>query len=558
MNPELDQDVVNLAKAIRQTESGGNFSAKGKSGEHGAYQFTPDTWNRTAPKYGISVPIEQATPEQQNAVAYNKIKEWKDSGRDVTQIASMWNAGEQEPDAYTGRFSNGKPATGTNKFGANYDVPKYAESVGKAYLTVKNGGEPTIDYNNPSSTTIPQETAQNPEEKQGLVSKLIGRGKNIGQEAQNKNPLKAGVRVSGEISRGLGDIASSAINQIPGVEAGLEKAGGVIGVGIKPLVESGVGQTVIGAAKEFASKNPETAQTIKDVASDVGLVSSLGAGGLVKNAIGKGLGKAVGKDAISVIANDVAPELTARTGAKAAAKQGLVKSLIRREITPVMEESTKDIAKTVADSIPNFSRLGTYTDKLNTTLETAYKMADDLKQQVIQQGSDRIYPFKELAKTFDDIKPSISIKSDATLARQFDLAKEAALETAKKSGGTISSLFDARKAFDDLVRKEFPTLYDRTNAPMRDAITSMRGAMNDFIESKLPEGSGFKDSLKTQSNLFRAAENLAPKAFSEVGTTGLQRFAGRHPLTSGLFKEGIKNAAKIGLTAAGIDYLSNR
>ena len=62
---QLDQDAVNLAKAIRQTESGGNFNARGKSGEFGAYQFTEPTWNAYASKYGINVPLEKATREQQ-------------------------------------------------------------------------------------------------------------------------------------------------------------------------------------------------------------------------------------------------------------------------------------------------------------------------------------------------------------------------------------------------------------------------------------------------------------------------------------------------------------
>lgn len=158
MNNQLDEGVVNLAKAIRQSESGGNFNATGKSGEHGAYQFTEPTWKTQASKYGIDVPLKEATPEQQNAVAYNKIKEWKDAGHDVTQIASMWNAGEGEPDAYTGKFGSnagshkaGDPSIGVNKYGAKYDVPAYAKSVSEAYLKLKNGEDVGSDPNNPSS-----------------------------------------------------------------------------------------------------------------------------------------------------------------------------------------------------------------------------------------------------------------------------------------------------------------------------------------------------------------------------------------------------------------------
>ncbi len=153
---QLDPAVVNLAKAIRQTESGGNFSATGKSGEYGAYQFTDPTWNAWAKKYGITTPLDQATPEQQNAVAYNQIKAWKDQGYNVAQIASMWNAGQGEPNAYTGKFSDGSPSSGTNKFGAKYNVADYAYSVAKAYNTLKGGGQVSADPNNPSSVANTQ------------------------------------------------------------------------------------------------------------------------------------------------------------------------------------------------------------------------------------------------------------------------------------------------------------------------------------------------------------------------------------------------------------------
>lgn len=153
----LDPQAVALAKAIRQSESGGDFNAKGASGEHGAYQFMDSTWDKTSSKYGIKVPLKSATPEQQNEVAYKQIKEWKDKGFNPGQIASMWNAGEGEPDAYLGKFSNGQPSSGKNKKGVSFDVPKYAKSVASAYQTIKGGGYVNADPQNPSSTAAPQE-----------------------------------------------------------------------------------------------------------------------------------------------------------------------------------------------------------------------------------------------------------------------------------------------------------------------------------------------------------------------------------------------------------------
>lgn len=124
-----------LSQAIRQTESGGNFTAKGKSGEFGAYQWMPGTWSKQATAAGIGdVSLEDATPAQQNQVAYTQIKSWKDAGYNVGQIASMWNAGAGAPNAYlTGN-------SGVNKQGVAYDTAQYAKKVAQNYQTLKTGG----------------------------------------------------------------------------------------------------------------------------------------------------------------------------------------------------------------------------------------------------------------------------------------------------------------------------------------------------------------------------------------------------------------------------------
>jgi hypothetical protein len=154
----LDPQAVNLAKAIRQTESGGDFTASGKSGEYGAYQYTPATWAKDSAAADVNVPLQKATPEQQNQVAYTKIKSLKDSGMNVGQIASIWNSGDAS--AYTGKFADGSPATGVNKYGVKYDVPAYAKSVANAYQQLKQGGSVQADPNNPSSVANTQNQPQ--------------------------------------------------------------------------------------------------------------------------------------------------------------------------------------------------------------------------------------------------------------------------------------------------------------------------------------------------------------------------------------------------------------
>jgi len=144
--PSMDNDVINLAKAIRQTESGGNFNAKGGSGESGAYQWMPDTWKAHA-KQALGNENAEMSPSNQNAVAYTVLKSWKDQGLNPAQIAAKWNSGSEVG------WENKR---GVNGAGVQYDVPKYVKSVTDAYQTVKQGGQAFADPNNPSSTAAPQ------------------------------------------------------------------------------------------------------------------------------------------------------------------------------------------------------------------------------------------------------------------------------------------------------------------------------------------------------------------------------------------------------------------
>jgi len=155
---QLDQDAVNLAKAIRQHESGGNFTIKGKSGEFGAYQFTQPTWKGYA-KEVLGDENAPMTPQNQNKVAYTKIKKWKDEGKNVGQIASMWNAGEGRPDAYK------ENVRGVNKYGVNYDTPAYAKAVAINYQKLKST-TPKAE----ASEIIPEQPV---EKKDGFLKSLV-------------------------------------------------------------------------------------------------------------------------------------------------------------------------------------------------------------------------------------------------------------------------------------------------------------------------------------------------------------------------------------------------
>lgn len=91
----LDPQVVSLAKAIRQTESGGDFNAIGDQGtSKGAYQFHNDHFEKWATQYGLDP--KDFSPVNQDKVAYARMKDLKDQGYHAGEIAAMWNGSHLE------------------------------------------------------------------------------------------------------------------------------------------------------------------------------------------------------------------------------------------------------------------------------------------------------------------------------------------------------------------------------------------------------------------------------------------------------------------------------
>lgn len=142
-----DLGAVKLAQSIRAVESNGNFAAKGKSGEYGAYQFMPETWKAWAGKYLGDSNADITNPENQNKVAYAKIKDLKDQGYTPEQVASIWNSGK--PD-YAGNV-------GVNSKGVAFDTPKYVASVIDKFQQLKQGQQNGPTLPNPSQVQAPEQ-----------------------------------------------------------------------------------------------------------------------------------------------------------------------------------------------------------------------------------------------------------------------------------------------------------------------------------------------------------------------------------------------------------------
>lgn len=114
-----------VTKALGYTENGGQPTEghvkAGKSGEmKSVFQFKPQTWHAYSKEvFGKDdVPLNS---DNETYVVDKKVKQWIGEGKNIRQIASIWNAGN--PNAYK------EHVKGVNKEGVAYDTPAYADKV---------------------------------------------------------------------------------------------------------------------------------------------------------------------------------------------------------------------------------------------------------------------------------------------------------------------------------------------------------------------------------------------------------------------------------------------
>lgn len=227
----LDPSIVNLAQAISKTETQGQanpYTAQGGSGEYGAYQYTAPTWAADSQKYlGQSVPLDSATPAQQDEVAYDKIQDLGKQGYSPAQIASIWNSGNPDP---TGNV-------GVNKYGVKYDTPQYVKSVETAYNQLRGGQQvntpPTSSTVGDEQTGTPNTTADpNAPNTYGATFPA----------SPSDTPLEAG-------AKSLGNIPSSALNLGENLATAVEHPVKTVGGIVSTLLGVGgnIAQTIAGA-----------------------------------------------------------------------------------------------------------------------------------------------------------------------------------------------------------------------------------------------------------------------------------------------------------------------
>lgn len=515
----LDPQLVNFAKAIRQQESGGDFTRQGSSREYGAYQWIPETWNAKSKEFGINTPLQQATPEQQNEVAYKTLAQWKQQHPDwnVGNFASAWNAGEGEPNAYQGTFSNGKPSIGKNSFGVHYDVPSYAKAVAQNYQQYKNESPQLPDEEAPN--TIPTTSPSQP----GLIPQLIGRfetgAKGLGettsavgdlftpQHDTGKDLLNIGqgaLHVFGSAAGALGDATNAVLDKIPGVKP-LEN---LIGMGVGKLAQTPVGQSILNQYLSFQQKNPELAQDAGDVfniATAIPILKGIGvAGDIALDTVSM----ALKKPAESIFANSMEDIINGQRGkaariflsenpdiGKLMAKESVIPDIQSAngrsffdttETSKELWQKTMDLNEQVSNHLTN--------PKYSTVAEDSKPIINDVLNGYVDRNGNKIKALSSSELTSQEI---VNIGRELTPLQGKLWSKFEANQANMQEINTLRSELD----------QATKSVYASTNQPpfKKEVASELAGAMRNFVQSNVPET---QDLFKQMTNHFKIQDAL--------------------------------------------------
>lgn len=178
------------------------------------------------------------------------------------------------------------------------------------------------------------------------------------------------------------------------------------------------------------------------------------------------------------------------------------------------------------DPAKNLDVLGKALTDTETKLETALKGDPEINYNANKP---------ELFNSLDKISASLprefnAIKDNRTV---FNSVVDFAKETMAKAQDTISGIRDGRTAFDAQAQREFPSAYKNgsidSSTPAGRAIKAVRNAINEHLYNTAPNGSEIQNLIGREADIFRATENIAPKAAKGNGLTQLGQFVKAHP-----------------------------
>jgi hypothetical protein len=400
---------------------------------------------------------------------------------------------------------------------------------------------------------------------------------------------------------------------------------GNVGFGtLHDVVGRTLGKAIGMGARGFESVAPETAQSIKNVASEA-LQSPVGQSVLstagkigeeweglresYPDAIGniEALGNiAMGVPSGFTVAKGVGKPLEAtgealiKSGQKSKAKAALdlvmpIKDTGRkREVSGIVFKTKKTVpTKQEIESAKELSKIKEFNpnklieENVNVVEKQIGKEANNLKAKLAKEDANFLkeieVPFEKASGLVDEFgSPIITQGTRKETVNTFNIALDEAISGLKKSEtlvgdaqkisinlankmkefvedspATPAGLLDARQKFDQWVKQSKPKMFDQNfENGLSAANRVIRKTTNDFI-AKNSKNIDVKESLARQSALYRALDNMKPKADIEAKTSlgRLAQKADKQSILKSNMVKGIGATAGIG-ALGGLAYMN--
>lgn len=522
MDTQLDPSIMNLTKAIGQTESGGSYTVQGKSGEYGAYQYTEPTWNTDSQKYlGQAVPLKQATPAQQDEVAYKKVEDLGKQGYQPDQIASIWNSGK--PD-YAGNV-------GTNSHGVHFDTPAYVKSVGSAYDQLSQGNDnPTITPN-PSSVGIPAPSDNNSQQPDTSIGSQLGARVNDANQAIQTASQGASDIVNGNIAQGAGAIASGALQTVGAVAGGLgdvvnkafeqipyvKSIENVIGSSLSDYAKTPGGQAVVASLQKFQQDNPtlsKNAGAVFNIATAIPVLRGLSSIVSVGLDAASQVLKPIAEKSFTGTLNEVISS-TGKTGRQFLSDNpNITRELVQERAIPDIKDGRYEISDAVAHSN---NKIVTLNDQVEEHLnqpqfagvaENPQPILNNVLTGYVDRNGNKVRGF-----------PNSNFSSQDIVANGRELTPQNGRLWDKFEAGqaNVAEINTLRSDLDASVKNVYTSV---NQPPIKSSMgAALAGSMRDFVQSTVPETQGLFSSMSKQFNIQKGLEFINGKKVT-LGTAG--------------------------------------
>lgn len=377
---------------------------------------------------------------------------------------------------------------------------------------------------------------------------------------------ESALRVAGAVAGGVGDVIGKGAIEI-GKAVLPKSAENALAKSFQEQIAKSDIPKIVEAYSGWAEKHPEASKDLEAVGNIASLfpVEKILGGALsataksvipgVESTIkagSKAIESSIGKQALKDAGKVIAPKLNKTEIADALAAGREVKTgILSRTKTLVPDIKEQEIAKSVSGIV---KRSASPEANIKAVRQEISSVARNVEQTL--KSNNAIYNKNQVKSVLDKAKAESSVLfgGDKALENTYDAVVGELMRQLDTQPKNLLGAWEARKAFDKVIEQKFPKLLSNEvgDNVRKNAIKDVRRAMNDFIESKLPEGAQYKAELKRMTNMYDAVDNIATKSAGMLDKNLLQRAGNVLKNNPVIFGAGIIGAGSITPTIASV------